>query len=212
VAPASLGVVIEDTSIVQFAHDAGRWLEHLLMDTAWYATSSVLGLALGLYFGRLLTAVIVHWESTKTVSRVSVALVTFLLGGAGGTALFEGVLEAPTGVLYMGGLAVGMIVAFFRPRLPAQYTIETVLQVVRMSEALRDEVPDVEERALLILAPLVPPKQIQRDSKMNEGQLARDLEAAADKFPDINAEAENQDSPEQDLQEPDENSEEPDRD
>ena len=52
-----------------------------------------------------------------------------------------------------------------------------------MNDALQN-VRNMQERALLILTVLVPPKQIQRDASLSEAQLARDLERATDSFQD----------------------------
>lgn len=167
----------------------------MYMHIAWYVAATALGLALGLHFGRLLTAVVAHWESTKIASKVSMAVITFLLGGGGGAAIFEYISAAKSGPFYGGGLAVGMIASFFSPRLPGRYTLESVLHVVKMSDALRDAVPDVKERALLILTPLAPPGQIQREAKLNEAQLAHALERAIDLVPDEQLENEGDDGP-----------------
>ena len=44
------------------------------------------------------------------------------------------------------------------------------------------QVPDVAQRALLILTPFQTPKSIGRDASMDEVTLARNLEAAADEL------------------------------
>jgi hypothetical protein len=152
------------------------------MYIAWYIATGVLGIALGLHFGRLLTAIIAHWESTKIASNVSMSVVAFLFGGGGGAALFE-YIAGDSGPFYVAGIAIGMIYAFFAPP-PWRYTFESVALVLKMNDELQQHVPDVQQRALLILAALVPPKQIQRDAKLSEAQLADDLERATDMFPE----------------------------
>ncbi len=150
------------------------------MEYIGYAAAIVVGLAFGLYFGRLLTAVVTHWEGTATAVKWSTAVIGFLLGGGGGAVIFRVLSGTSDSVFYLLGLGVGMIAAFFFPRMPARYSLETFKHVVKMSDALRDEVPDPEERALLILAPFTPPKSIAREADIDENELASRLEHATD--------------------------------
>jgi hypothetical protein len=149
------------------------------VDYVWYAAACVLGLALGLAFGRLLAAFILHWENTDVAYKATTGLVSFALGGGAGAGIFA-VLGSNQAGLYVLFLAVGMTFAYFLPLLPSLYTVASVRSVVRMSDALRDRIPDEEERVLLILSFLVPYKEIQQQTNISKPELEHRLEQAAD--------------------------------
>ena len=144
-----------------------------------YLASPLIGLGLGLHYGRLLTAFIAYWQSTRTAEKAFKSVVLFLLGGGGGAGIFA-IFSGSHAALYLIGLALGMIFTFFWPRMPPRYTYKGILTIIEMSEAMRDSVPDAGKRARLILAPLAPPKAVERDEKISEKELARELEEAAD--------------------------------
>ena len=149
------------------------------MDWLWYIAGIMFGLPLGLYFGRLLTAIVANWESSAVAVKWSTSIIGMLLGGGGVTA-FVVFSSHNADVFYLLGLGPGLLYSYFRPHMPPRYTLESVTHIVRMSEALRDNVPDVEQRVFLILAPLAPPKSIEREAMISEKELAGKLEAAAD--------------------------------
>lgn len=153
------------------------------------------GLSLGLYFGRLLTAIITYWESARTAEKAYRSIIAFLVGGSGGAAIWR-LFSASHVIFYLIGLASGMVITYFWPRIPRSYTLGTVTQIIKMNEAMRDHVPEIKKRALLILASLVPPRCIEREEKINERDLAKQLEEAIDVFQE--AEPESADSPSRD--------------
>ncbi len=144
------------------------------------AAATLLGLALGLVFGRLLNAIMVHWEGVATAVKWSAWAVAFLVGAGGGAAILR-VLSGPNQpAFYLLGLAVGVLIAFFFVKVPPRYPPDLFKNVVSMSDDLRDEVRDPDKRALLIEASFVPPEAIQRATGMDKGKLAHELEQAAD--------------------------------
>ena len=159
-------------------------VQNTRMHVVWYVAAASFGLALGLHFGRLFAAIIAHWESVAVTAKAMKGVVLFLLGGAGGvggTVLFSLIIDKG-GAFYLCGLGVGLVITFIAPGLPPRYTRKSIKSVVQMSDALQEKVSDVDERALLILTTLVPPKAIQREGKRDEGQLARELEEATDRI------------------------------
>jgi hypothetical protein len=156
------------------------------MELLRYAAAFLLGLPLGLFFGRLLNAVIVNWESTRTAVRESIAAVAFLLGAGGAGAALRTFFGTDELVFYLLGLGPGMIAGYFFIKIPARYSLEHFTKIVRLSESLRPQVPDPQLRALLILWTFAPPKLIQRDTPIDQAQLARQLEQAADAVPPDN--------------------------
>ena len=153
----------------------------LCMNYLWYVAGFGIGLAMGVYFGRILTAIIANWESAAVAVKWSTSIMGMLLGGGGVTA-FVVFSSHNADVFYLLGLGPGMLYSYFRPHMPPRYTLESVTHIVRMSEALRDNVPDVEQRVVLILAPLAPPKSIEREARMSEEELAGKLDQATDAF------------------------------
>ncbi len=150
------------------------------MEVIAYAAAIVVGLALGLFLGRVLNAVVINWESTAAAAKWSLTVIAFVLGGGAGAVIFQAFSETQQANFYLLGLGVGMLAAYRFAKAPRRYSLETFTHVVKMSEALRDSVPDVEERALLILTPFTPPKAIERDTGMKPSELADKLERATD--------------------------------
>jgi len=149
---------------------------------AWHIASTLAGISLGLYFGRLMAAIILNWESSETAVKTWMAAVAFIFGGGalGSTALFEFISPAQHGAYYLGGWGVGAIFSFFQPRMPIRYTLDGVSNVIKMSDKLIDLVPDADQRAVLIAATLAPPRSIEQDAHIDEERFARTLEAATD--------------------------------
>jgi hypothetical protein len=146
-----------------------------------FAAAIAIGIALGLSFGRLLTALVVNYESAQTAVSSYTKAVAFVLGAGGGAALFK-YLEAETDVVfvYLLGLGIGMTGGFFM-RLPqAPLTLERLVQIIDMADALRPTVKDSRRRAILILATMVPTKVISRAYGLTKAQWAKSLEDAAD--------------------------------
>lgn len=141
----------------------------------------VFGLALGLHIGRLLSAIIVYWESTQAAKKTYMSLIGFALGGGGGAVIFN-VISGSHVILYLLGLGSALLYSYFRPHMPPRYTLESVTHIVTMSEMLRDKVPDIEKRVLLILTPFTSPKSIEREASISETEFAGKLEQAIDAF------------------------------
>ena len=150
------------------------------MEHVGYAAAIVVGLALGLFCGRLLNAVYVHWESAATAVKASRGLIAFLLGGGGGAVIFHALSGSHEPTFYLLALGLGMLAAFFFAKVPPRYSLQTFRHVIRLSEALRDEVPDPEARALLILSTFAPPRMIEEEAGMDQAALAGQLERATD--------------------------------
>lgn len=150
------------------------------MEFVGYAAAIILGLALGLFFGRLLNAVIINWENTATAVKGSIGVIAFLLGGGGGAVIFRALSGSQEPVFYLLALGIGMIAAFFFAKVPPRYSLETFTQLVSLSDKLRNEVPDARQRALLILSVFAPPKVIEREAGIDRADLARQLEQATD--------------------------------
>lgn len=151
-----------------------------MMEFFRYLAAGMLGLAFGLFFGRLLNAVVANWENTDRAVKSSITVIVFLLGGGGGAAIFGVFLGPHDLVFYVFGLAIGMIGAFFFANVPTAYSLETLTDIIRLSDALRDEVPDPEKRTLLVIAPFTPLKSIGSQAGIDRVELASRLEQAAD--------------------------------
>lgn len=151
------------------------------MDYLGYLAACIVGLGLGLHFGRLLTAIIAYWESTGAAAKAYISVIGFALGSGGGVVIFR-LFSGSHVTFYLIGLGLGIVTAFVWPRIPARYTLENITLITRMSEALRVNVPKIRERALLILAALTPPKSISREERISKKELAEKLEEAADAF------------------------------
>src|SRR5437762_3509499 len=91
---------------------------------AWYLAAIGLGLALGLYFGRLLSGMISNWESITVVSAATKSAVIFLLGGGAGAGIFQLFSGADCAVFYVIGLSIGMIHSYFLPQVLPRYTLD----------------------------------------------------------------------------------------
>ena len=158
------------------------------MDYFKYIVGGVFGSAIGLYLGYLLTAIIVHWESTATTTKAYRSMIMFVLGGMGGAAI-SWLFCGASAVFYVLGLAVGMIFAFFYcQRFPSPFTFNSVKLIIQMSEAMRDSIPDVDQRTILIIAPLAPAKAIEHKEKISEKEWTQKLEEATDGFKDESTE------------------------
>jgi hypothetical protein len=148
------------------------------MEYVWWFAALLVGLMLGLHFGRLLTASVAYWEGISTAFQTFKAVFLFVFGTGGGAALFGSLTSPQNVVFYLIGLGIGGTVGF-RVGIPSRWTIETVRAVVTLSEASKG-ISDIEQRSRFILAILVPPKRIVRQEGIDEQQLARDLEEGAD--------------------------------
>lgn len=152
-----------------------------------YIAGIAVGLVLGLYFGRLLNAIIVYWESTTTATKAYKSSIGFILGAGGGAVIF-GLFSGYHAAFYLIGLAIGMVITFFWPRIPSRYDPSTIKLIINLNEAMRNNLPDVEQRTTLIISALEPPKSIEREEKISEATLAKKLEEATDAFQDAGAE------------------------
>jgi hypothetical protein len=150
------------------------------MEILGYLAAILFGLAFGAIFGRLLNAIVVNWESAASAVKSSISVATFMLGGAGGVLIFRFLVGPHQPTLYLLGLAIGALYGYFG-RVPARYTLETVLNVVRMNEVLRGQISDPEERALLILAAFSSARSIERDLGLDDKEWAQRLGKATDK-------------------------------
>jgi hypothetical protein len=152
-----------------------------LVSYVWWVAGFGIGFALGLYFGRLLTAVLADRERVTTAVNLTKSISVFVLGGGAGAIIFErlsgGKDVAP---FYVLGLAFALIGTFFWPKLPPRYTLRNVEEILWLGDALRDEVPDVRKRALLVLTRVVPPEVLQRSEGMSTTEYASQLEGATD--------------------------------
>lgn len=153
------------------------------MYVVWYAAAFAIGTGLGLCFGMLLRAVIANWENAATASKIFMAVMLALFGGGafGATALFARLMAADNAAFYLLGLGIGLtlgIVGLFFPARPL--TLKVMKGAIEMSDALRETVPNVDDRASLIASQFMPPKQIEREAKIGEQELAQRLERAAD--------------------------------
>ena len=157
------------------------------MDYLQYISACAFGLVLGLYLGRLLTAIISFRESMAAAAKTYMSLIAFALGGGSGAVIF-GLFSGSHATLYVIGLAFGMFFTFFWPQISYQYTLETTTQIIKLGDAMQSSTPDAEKRAVLILALLTPPKSIERGSNISETELAKKLEEAADSVGNITTE------------------------
>lgn len=147
----------------------------------WWIAGTVIGCALGLYFGRLLTAVLAQPGKVATAVNLTKSIAVFVFGGGAGAIIFErlsgGNDVAP---FYLTGLGVALIGTFFWPKLPPRFRVDNVEEILSLSEALRDAVPDVRQRALLVLNRVVPPEVLRRVEGMSAEEYATKLGSAAD--------------------------------
>lgn len=156
------------------------------MDCLGYIAGVAVGFVLGLYFGRLLTTVIIFWESTITAAKAYKSLITFVLGigGVGGGTVMLKLFSGHHAVLYLLGLALGMVITFFWHRIPSLCKPDNIKLIVNLNEAMRNNVPDVEQRTNLIILAVTPPRYVEREEKISEATLAKRLEEATDAFQD----------------------------
>ena len=154
------------------------------MGYLWYAAGGLVGLALGLHFGRLLFVILTQWESTATAGKWYISIIGFVLGGGAGAIIFRWFCVQYADAFYAIGLGLGLIIAYIRPRMPFLFALADVVRIVKMSEGLRDKLPVIEQRLLLILSLFRPPKWVEHELKMEQQQLAKRLEEATDAFDD----------------------------
>jgi hypothetical protein len=138
-----------------------------------------MGLVFGIHFGRVLNAIILNWENSHVTVRVSSESIVFLVGGGGGGVLFHWLSGQYAPMIYLIACSLGIFIGYIWPVRP-KYTLGTFIHVVRMSEALRNKVPDIRKRARLILMPFVKPKVVEQGEKISEKDLAKEMEEALD--------------------------------
>ncbi len=160
------------------------------MDCLWYLAGSIIGLALGLQFGRLLFAILAYWESTETTAKWYISIIIFILGGGAGVVIFRWFCTEYSDAFYAIGLGIGLVISYIRPQMPCIFTLENVIRIVKMSEAMRDQIPRIEDRLYLILSSFVPPKSLSRGLKISQEELAKRLERATDACKDVETEKE----------------------
>jgi len=157
-----------------------------------------LGFGLGLYGGWLFYAIVCHWENAATAVKAFGATVGILLPVGGGSIVWWlGGKDATS--LYVLGLALGLLLAYIRPRQTHGYTLDDVKHIMTMSDHLR-EIGDVEERAWLILSTMFSPARIRRQENITKQQLARHIENAADAF--LRPQSDGSTIPEEEAKEP----------
>lgn len=149
----------------------------------WCAAAFAIGIGLGLCFGMLLRAVIANWENAATASKIFMAVMLALFGGGafGVTALFARLVEADNAAFYLLGLGIGLtlsIVGLFFPT--HALTLKAVKGVIELSDALREKVPNIDDRASLVASQFMRAREIEREAKIGEQELAQRLERAAD--------------------------------
>lgn len=149
------------------------------MEYLWYVVGCGFGLAVSLYFGRLLSAITANWESATVAVETHTTVFGGLLGGGSLAAywIFAGQNAA---VFYILGLAVGLVYTFFYPRMPGRYTLESVRNCVVTSELIRDKVPSIENRVYLIATQFASIKSLARQAKISESEVEEDLSKALD--------------------------------
>lgn len=74
------------------------------MDCLWFLAGSIVGLALGLQFGRLLFAILAHWENTETATKCYISIIGFVLGGGAGAVIFRRFCTEYSDAFYAVGL------------------------------------------------------------------------------------------------------------
>jgi hypothetical protein len=129
----------------------------------------------------------VYWESTTTATKAYKSAIGFILGAGGGAVIF-GLFSGHHAAFYLIGLAIGMVITFFWPRIPSRCDPSTIKLIVNLNEAMRNNLPNVEQRTTLIISALEPPKSIEREEKISEATLAKKLEEATDAFQDTGEE------------------------
>jgi hypothetical protein len=82
----------------------------------------VIGLAVGLYLGHLLLAIIDNWAGTAISAKWTMAVLGFLFGSAGGAGVFRLYYGIDYAFSYLLGLAGGMIAVFFCRRVPSYFS------------------------------------------------------------------------------------------
>jgi len=141
----------------------------------------VVGLALGIYFGRLLKAVLANWEGTATAVKWSITAITAVLGGAGGAVGVKFLSGPHAASTYLLGVGGGLLLALLLPVKTTPVSLAVLKTIVAMSDRLQSEHPDQAKRATLILLGIAPAKAIERVEGINEKDLAKEIENATDK-------------------------------
>lgn len=151
------------------------------MDYLWPVAGCGFGFSISLFFSLLLFAIVANLQSAADAVKAYTAVFGFLLGGGGFGAylLFE---SYNVTVFYILGLAVGFCYTYFKTRMSVQYTLESVRKCVVESELLRDKVPNINERVLLIATQLASIKSLARHAKKSESEVEEDLSKALDTF------------------------------
>ncbi len=144
------------------------------------AAALVLGISLGLHFSRLLAAIIRDLGGSEASVKHYREIFIFCLTGVIGTSAFAYIAGKEPAFGYLLGYGVGNCFGFFFPCLPTPLTRSTVRTVLALNESIRDDVPDEDNRVLLILNTLEPPKIIQRNEGWTAAEFASRLENAAD--------------------------------
>jgi hypothetical protein len=146
-----------------------------------YAAAVILGVSLGMHFGRLLVAIIVHWQSAAQAVRGSMKVAAFLMTGGGGAAGVVLFLFAHENVVfYAGGLGLGMIYAYFHHGLTMCSRLMRSRKVTEMQWVIPKKPSDPEQQALLALLPITPPKAVQWEERMSEQELEKKIGDAID--------------------------------
>lgn len=148
------------------------------------AAPIVVGVALGLHFSRLLAALVRDLGGSEAVVKLYREIFVFCLTGVVGTGVCGYLVGQDPALCYVLGYGLGSCVGYFFPCLPPKLTRESVRTVVLMSEALKESVPDTENRILLILNTLERPKSIQRSEGWSSKELAERIEKASDEASD----------------------------
>ncbi len=144
----------------------------------WASAGIVFGLSLGLLFvGYLIKPSIRRWEGSATLQKLIFSVVGFVVGSGAGGAVIAVFSEAAS--YYLLGVGLGIIWGcFHQPVLLPIHTLESVSEVIRISDGLCRKIPDIQERATTTLAVLAPPIS----SKTSSIALGDELGAALDKL------------------------------
>lgn len=149
-------------------------------------TLFVIGAAVGLWCGLLAGSIFFNWESTDRSYKVSRTAILVLFGGGlvGGLPLFRYVLEAdPQSVWFylLGGgvgFILGVLAIWLRTR--STPTLPNVRFVVTLSDALRKQYPDREQRVQIIASGVVPLGVVASTTGRTEQELGTEFDEAID--------------------------------
>lgn len=148
-----------------------------MTDSLCLASGLLLGIALGLWCGQMLLALLAYWRSISTLVKSFKAIVMYLFG-AGGGAVIIGVLATPGSlILYAAGIGIGLIIGRFL-QLPA-----LVKEMAKQRETLERQLPDtLPTRELLINLATKPPRRVQFEGDLSEERLMEMYKRALDKW------------------------------